>query len=182
MNTNRLIVHGVTGSIAACKAVEVTSLLTQGGARVRVVMTRDAQRFVTPLAFKTLSRNPVITDLYDEDEGWRPSHIAVADEAALLLIAPCTANTIARLARGMADDALSCIALALNPGIPLVIAPAMNGKMWKHPVTQENVRMLRDRGAEFIGPGEGMLSCGYEGVGRLSEPRELAERVLKMLG
>src|SRR3982750_2466979 len=124
------IVLGVTGSIAAHKAADLASRLTKGGADVHVVMTGDAQKFITPLPFKTLSRNPVITDLYDEEEGWKPTHIRLADEADVLLIAPATANVLAKLATGIADDALTCIALALNPKAKILIAPAMNGKMW----------------------------------------------------
>jgi phosphopantothenoylcysteine decarboxylase len=175
------VVLGVTGSIAAHRAVELTSLLVKAGCLVRVVMTADAQRFVTALPFKTLSRGPVITDLYDEDEGWKPSHIRVADEADLMLIAPATANTMARLAQGLADDALGCVALALNPGVPVLIAPAMNGKMWLHPATQSNVATLVSRGAEILGPDKGMLSCGYEGVGRLLPVEQIAVRVLEVL-
>jgi len=176
------LVLGVTGSIAAHKAVDLASLLTKAGASVHVVLTADAQRFITPVGFKTLSRNPVITDLYDDDEGWRPAHIRLADEAALLLIAPATANTIAKLALGLADDALSCIALALNPAAKLLIAPAMNGKMWLHPATQANVATLKSRGAQFIGPDEGLLSCGYEGIGRLWPVEEIAQHALAALG
>src|SRR5215471_12738313 len=146
------IVLGVTGSIAAYKAAELASLLTKRECQVHVVMTADALRFITPLAFKTLSRHPVITDLYDEEEGWKPTHIRLADEADLLLIAPATANTLAKLAHGLANDALSCIALALNPQAKMLIAPAMNGKMWLHPATQHNAEVLRSRGVQFIGP------------------------------
>ncbi len=179
MKTN--IVLGVTGSIAAHKAADLASLLTKAGFTVRVVMTADAQRFITPLPFKTLSRQPVVTDLYDEEEGWQPTHIKLADEADLLLIAPATAHVLARLAHGLADDALTCIALALNPQAKLLIAPAMNGKMWLHPATQANVAVLKSRGAEFIGPDEGMLSCGYEGVGRLWPVEKIAERAAVLL-
>lgn len=177
MNAGRMIVVGVTGSIAACKSVELVSQLSRSGLDVRVIMTRDAQRFVTALPFKTLSRNPVITDLYDEEEGWKPSHIDVADRAAMLVIAPATANTIARIAHGIADDALTCVALALEPGTPVLIAPAMNGKMWLNPATQYNVELLKSRGVEFIGPEAGMLSCGYEGLGRMSEPGTISDRI-----
>src|SRR5712671_6157245 len=118
------VVLGITGSIAAYKAAELASLLAKRECDVHVVMTADALRFITALPFKTLSRHPVITDLYDEEEGWKPTHIKLADEADLLLIAPATANTLAKLALGMADDALSCIALALNPKAKLLIAPA----------------------------------------------------------
>ena len=177
----KTIVLGVTGSIAAHKAADLASLLTKATCDVRVVMTADAQHFITPLLFKTLTRNPVVTNLYDEKEGWQPTHIALADEADLLVIAPATANVIAKLAHGMADDALTCIALALNPKAKILIAPAMNGKMWLHAATQANVATLKKRGAEFIGPDAGMLSCGYEGVGRLWPVEKIAARVLAKL-
>ena len=181
MNPGRNIVLGVTGSIAAYKAAELASLLTKQDCRVRVVMTADAQRFVTPVTFKTLSRHAVVTDLYDAEEGWQPTHIKLADEADLLLIAPATAHTIARLALGLADDALSCIALALNPQAKVLVAPAMNGKMWLHPATQQNVAALKSRGVEFIGPEKGLLSCGYEGLGRLWPVDQVADRALALL-
>lgn len=176
------IILGVTGSIAAHKAVDIASHLTKAGCEVHVVMTRDAQRFVTALPFQTLSRQPVVTDLYDEAEGWKPAHILLADAARLLLIAPATANIIAKLAHGLADDALSCIALALNPQAKVLIAPAMNGQMWLHPATQENVATLKARGVEFVGPDAGMLSCGYEGVGRLETLEQICQRTLALLG
>jgi phosphopantothenoylcysteine synthetase/decarboxylase len=177
----RNVVLGVTGSIAAHKAVDLASQLTKQGCEVCVVMTADALRFVTALPFKTLSRHPVITGLYDEEEGWKPAHIQLADEADLLLVAPATANTIAKLAHGLADDALTCIALALNPRAKILIAPAMNGKMWLHPATQQNVAALKARGAEFVGPEEGLLSCGYEGLGRLWAVEKVAGRALELL-
>src|SRR5215212_10859968 len=137
MNKPKNIVLGVTGSIAAHRAVDLASLLSkQPEYAVRVVMTVDALRFVTTLPFKVLSRYPVVTDLYDEEEGWKPTHITLADEADLLVIAPATANVLAKLAHGIADDALSCIALALRKEAQVLIAPAMNGKMWEHPATQ----------------------------------------------
>jgi phosphopantothenoylcysteine decarboxylase len=175
------IVLGVTGSIAAYKAAELTSQLTKGGCDVHVVMTADALQFITALAFKTLSRHAVVTDLYDEEEGWQPTHIKLADEADMLLVAPATANTIAKLALGLANDALSCIALALNPKAKVLIAPAMNGKMWLHPATQLNVATLIARGTEFIGPEQGLLSCGYEGLGRLWPVDQVAKRALELL-
>jgi len=175
------IVLGVTGSIAAHRAADLASLLTKREADVHVVMTADALKFITALPFKTLSRNPVVTDLYDEEEGWKPTHIKLADEASLLLIAPATANVITKLAHGMADDALTCIALALNPQAKILIAPAMNGKMWLHPATQHNVATLKKRGVEFIGPEEGMLSCGYEGIGRLWPVDKIAGRAMELL-
>jgi len=175
------IVLGVTGSNAAYKAADLTSQLAKQGCDVQVVLTTDALRFITALPFKTLSRHPVVTDLYDEEEGWKPTHIKLADEAELLLIAPATANIIAKLAHGIADDALTCIALALNPKAKLLLAPAMNGKMWLHSATRQNVETLKARGAEFIGPEEGMLSCGYEGLGRLWPVEKVARRALELL-
>ena len=180
MNAKKKIVLGVTGSIAAHKAADLASQLTKALCDVRVVMTADAQRFITTLPFKTLTRHPVVTDLYDEDEGWKPTHIELADAADLLLIAPATANVIARLAHGLADDALTCIALALNPRAKILIAPAMNGKMWLHAATQENVSTLKQRGVTFIGPDEGLLSCGYEGIGRLWPVEQIVERALAL--
>ncbi len=180
MTAKKKIVLGVTGSIAAHKAADLASLLTKAKCDVRVVMTADAQRFITALPFKTLTRNPVVTNLYDEDEGWKPTHIELADAADLLIIAPATANVIAKLAHGIADDALTCIALALNPKAKILLAPAMNGKMWLHAATQENAAILKKRGAIFIGPDEGMLSCGYEGVGRLWPVDKIAERALEL--
>src|SRR5206468_128932 len=152
------------------------------GANVNVVMTADALRFITPLAFKTLSRHPVVTDLYDEEEGWKPTHIELADQADLLLVAPATANILAKLAHGIADDALTCIALALRPEARMLIAPAMNGKMWLHPATQQNVATLKSRGVEFIGPDAGLLSCGYEGVGRLGAIEQIGQQVMRLIG
>ena len=177
----KIVVLGVTGSIAAHKAADLASLLTKAKCDVSVVMTADAQHFITPLPFKTLTRNPVVTNLYDEEEGWQPAHIRLADEADLLLIAPATANVIAKMANGFADDALTCIALALNAKGKILIAPAMNGRMWLHPATQQNMATLKKRGVEFLGPDEGMLSCGYEGIGRLWPVEKIAERVLKLL-
>ncbi|HUZ06180.1 MAG TPA: flavoprotein [Candidatus Paceibacterota bacterium] len=179
MGASKKIILGVTGSIAAHKAADLASLLTKAKRDVYVVMTAGAQHFITPLPFKTLTRNPVVTNLYDEEQGWQPAHIRLADEADLLLIAPATANVIAKMANGIADDALTCIALALNPKTKILIAPAMNGKMWRHAATQANVAALKKRGAEFIGPDEGMLSCGYEGIGRLWPVEKIAQVALK---
>jgi phosphopantothenoylcysteine decarboxylase len=168
------IVLGVTGSIAAYKSAELASLLVKQGHDVFVVMTRDAAEFITPLTLQTLSKNPVTTSFFDEKENWRPGHIDLADRANLLLIAPATANIIAELAHGLADHPLAAIALATRA--PILIAPAMNGKMWEHTATQSNVELLRSRGVEFIGPEEGILACGYEGLGRLWKVDDIAFR------
>src|SRR2546421_4780516 len=173
-SAKKTIVLGVTGSIAAYKSAELASLLLKQGHDVFVVMTRDAAEFITPLTLQTLSKNPVTTSFFDEKESWRPGHIDLADRANLLLIAPATANVIAELAQGLAGHPLAAIALATRAQI--LIAPAMNGKMWENPATQENVATLKSRGVEFIGPEEGMLACGYEGVGRLWKVDEIAFR------
>ena len=161
----KTIVLGVCGSIAAYKAADLTSKLVKRGHSVFVVMTENATQFVGVMTFQTLSKNPVTSGVFDERESWRPTHIDLADRADLFLVAPATANIVAKLALGISDDALTSIALATRA--PVLIAPAMNGKMWLHPATQENTATLRARGAEFIGPEEGMLACGYEGLGRL---------------
>src|SRR5437588_2984303 len=168
------IVLGVTGSIAAYKSAELASLLVRQGHQVFVVLTQDATEFITPLSLQTLSKNPVTTSYYDEKESWRPGHIELADEADLLLVAPATAHVVAELAHGLAHHPLSAIALATRA--PILIAPAMNGKMWEHPATQENVEKLKSRGVEFIGPEAGMLACGYEGIGRLWKVEDIAFR------
>src|SRR5258707_7738663 len=139
-----------------------------------MIMTQDATEFITPLTLQTLSKNPVMTSFLDEKENWRPGHIELADRANLLLIAPATANIIAELAHGLASHPLAAIALATRA--PILLAPAMNGKMWSHPATVENVDKLKSRGMEFIGPEEGMLACGYEGLGRLWKVNEIAFR------
>ncbi|HEX8373522.1 MAG TPA: flavoprotein [Chthoniobacterales bacterium] len=159
------ILLGISGSIAAYKAADLASQLTKRGHRVTAVMTDGAVQFITPLTIQTLTRQPVVTSVWDERDSSRPGHIELADEADLLLIAPATADLLARLAYGLANDALTSIALATLA--PLLIAPAMNGKMWLHAATQANVTLLKERGAQFIGPEEGMLACGYEGIGRL---------------
>src|SRR6476661_3399047 len=140
------IVLGVTGSIAAYKSAELASLLVKQGHQVFVVMTHDAAEFITPLTLQTLSKNPVMTSFFDEKENWRPGHIELADRANLLLIAPATANLIAELAHGLASHPLAAIGLATRA--PILVAPAMNGKMWAHSATQENVEKLKARDVE----------------------------------
>lgn len=182
METKRTVLLGVTGSIAAYKAADIASQLRKAGHEVYGVMTRDACQFITPLTLQTLSQHPVTIDLFAEGEGeWRPTHLAVADTADLLLVAPATANSLAKLAHGIADDALSTMALALRPEAKVLVAPAMNGKMWQHPATQHNVQLLQARGVEFIGPARGMLACGYEGIGRLWDVEQIVARAQALL-
>ena len=171
---SKCVVLGVTGSIAAYKSAELASLLVKQGHDVFVVMTKDAAEFITPLTLQTLSKNPVTTSFYDEKENWRPGHVDLADRASLILIAPATANIMAELAHGLAAHPLAAIALATRA--PILIAPAMNGKMWEHVATKENVEKLKSRGVEFIGPEAGMLACGYEGLGRLWKVDDIAFR------
>ncbi len=179
-SSGKTILLGVTGSIAAFKAADISSQLVKLGHQVHVIMTAEAQQFITPLTLQTLSRQAVITRLADENNSWQPGHIQLADSAHLLLIAPATANIIAKLANGIADDALSSIALATRA--PLLIAPAMNGNMWQHPATVYNVKTLANRDTHFIGPEkEGLLACGYEGVGRLWPVEGIVTAVEKLL-
>jgi phosphopantothenoylcysteine decarboxylase len=173
-STTKSIVLGVTGSIAAYKSAELASLLVKQGHQVFVVMTQEAIEFIAPLTLRTLSKNPVTTSFFDEKESWQPGHIELADRANLLLIAPATAHIIAELAQGLANHPLAAIALATRA--PVLLAPAMNGKMWSHPATLENVEKLKSRDVEFIGPEEGMLACGYEGLGRLWKVEDIAFR------
>lgn len=173
------IVLGVSGSIAAYKAADLVSQLSKSGHDVHVVMTQDAQEFITPLTLQVLSRHPVTTSLYDEKQNWHPGHIELADNADIFVIAPATANVIAKFAHGISDDSLSAIHLATRA--PMLIAPAMNGKMWEHAATQENVKTLKKRGAKFIGPEDGMLACGYEGAGRLWPVEKIAKRIDDLL-
>lgn len=171
------IILGVTASIAAYKAADIASKLTKQDHSVHVVMTAGATQFITPLTLQTLSRHPVTTNIFDEKLSWNPGHIELADNADLLLIAPATADILAKLAHGFADDALTSIVLASEA--PLLLAPAMNGKMWLHPATVANAELLRQRGADFIGPEKGMLACGYEGIGRLWPVDEIVAKALE---
>lgn len=170
---------GVAGSIAAYKAADLVSRLVKRGHEVHVVMTRDATEFITPLTLQVLSRQPVTTSLYDEKQNWHPGHIELADNADLLVVAPATANVVAKFANGLADDALGAIYLATLA--PVLVAPAMNGKMWQHPATRTNVAKLKDRGVSFVGPEEGLLACGYEGIGRLWPVEGIEESIAEAL-
>jgi len=175
----KTVVVGVSGGIACYKACDVVRLLTGAGARVRVVMTAAAQRFVTPLTFQTLAGQPVATDTFDLTQESEIGHIRLADEADAVAIAPATANVIAKLATGIADDLLTTVLLATRA--PLVLAPAMNVHMWEHPTVQENLARLVARGASVVGPESGWLACGYEGTGRLAEAEDVVEEVLRVL-
>ena len=172
---NKSIVLGISGGIAAYKAAELVRLLVKAGASVRVVMTKNAQEFITPLTLQSLSGNPVSTDTFDLTQESEIGHIRLADSADLILIAPATANILAKLAHGLADDLLSTLLLVTRA--PVVIAPAMNVHMYAHPATQENLKTLQRFGHHIIEPAEGELACGYEGKGRLAEPEQIVECV-----
>ena len=174
----REILVGVTGGIAAYKAADLVSLLAQEGAAVSVVMTEHAQRFVGPLTFQALSRRPVYTDLFAEG-AYEADHIALADRAEAAVVAPATANAIGKLAGGIADDLLSTVLVALR--VPVILAPAMNEAMWNHPAVQANVETLRRRGVRFVGPEEGHLACGTEGLGRMAEPETILAEIVQAL-
>lgn len=173
------IVLGVSGSIAAYKAADLVSQLRKRGAEVHPVLTRGGAEFITPLTLQTLARQPVAGDLWSEGQGWQPGHVELADRADLLVVAPATADVVAQFAHGLAPDFLGSLHLVAR--CPILMAPAMNGKMWLHPATVANVALLRERGVQFIGPEEGMLACGYEGLGRLWPVEGIVERIEAIL-
>jgi len=174
------VVLGVTGGIAAYKSCEVVSRLVKAGVGVYVIMTRSACEFVSPLTFQTLSRNPVAVDTFEAPNAWEVEHISLAKKADVLLVAPATANVLAKLANGLADDMLTTTALACDA--PLLLAPAMNTVMWQHPATQQNLQTLLARGARSVGPEGGSLACGDVGAGRMSEPQDIVDACLSLLG
>ena len=178
--SDRRIVVAVCGGIAAYKSAELVRCLRQAGAEVRVVMTEAAQQFITPMTLQTLSGHRVYRDLLDPEAEAAMGHIELARWADLVVIAPATAHTLARLAHGLADDLLSTLCLATRA--PLMVAPAMNQQMWAHPATKANVRQLRDRGVELLGPAEGEQACGEWGPGRMVEPEEIVEAVAARFG
>ena len=170
----RRILLGVTGSIAAYKAVELVRLFVKNGDEVNVIMTPAACEFVKPLTFQTLSRNPVCVEQFAPIVSWKPEHISLAESADLVLVAPATANTIAKMRYGLADNLLTATLLATRA--PVVIAPAMNTGMWESPVTQENIAALKARGVTVAEPVDGELACGVKGKGRMMDPEKIFEQ------
>jgi len=175
MLTNKAIILGVTGGIAAYKSVDLLRELTKRSANVHVVMTQNAQKFVTPLTFQSLSGNPVLDDMYDLYMGSKIGHIVMADIADLMVIAPATANILGKIANGIADDILSAMVMAMK--VPVLLAPSMNVNMWESSFVQNNVGRLKAHGYQFIGPGEGTLACGTTGKGRLADIEEIIEKI-----
>jgi len=171
------IVLGISGSIAAYKAADLASQLVKLGHTVNAVMTAAAAEFITPLTLQTLTRQPVLTSLEDEKNSWKPGHIELADRADLLVVAPASAAVLGNFANGLAPDPLSSVYLALPRQTPVLLAPAMNGKMWLHSATQRNFAQLTADGCQFVGPSEGELACGYEGIGRMATINEILKRI-----
>jgi phosphopantothenoylcysteine decarboxylase / phosphopantothenate---cysteine ligase len=179
MMRDRTVLLGVTGSIAAYKAVDLASKLTQAGAKVDVVMTKCATEFVTPLTFRSITHRPVATDMFANPDEYDIEHIALAERAEVVVIAPATANIMAKLAAGIADDMLCCTVLATKA--PVVLAPAMNVHMWENAITQENLTKLRNRGFKIVEPGYGALACGETGKGRLADVEDILAAIRRIL-
>jgi phosphopantothenoylcysteine decarboxylase len=173
------VVLGVTGSIAAFRAADLASAMVQKGWEVHAILTGDGTRFITPLTLAALTHRPVHTSLWEEGEGGKMSHLDLARSADVVVVAPATADCLARTAHGMAGDVLGAVLLASQA--PLVFVPAMNTQMWKHPATQANVKVLTQRGANWVGPAEGRLACGEEGPGRMVPVTEILAEVGKVL-
>lgn len=177
--SGREIVVAVCGGISAYKSADLVSKLVQGGAGVTVVMTRAGQQFVTPLTFQALSGRPVRTDTFDLPEASDPQHIGLTEKADLMIVAPATANIIAKAAHGICDDLVSVMICAA--ACPVIFCPAMNHRMWDHAVTQENCRKLAALGYPFIGPESGWLACRSVGAGRMSDPPKIIEQIIPLL-
>ena len=176
---NKNIVLGITGSIAAYKSAELIRLFVKAGASVTPVMTKNACRFITPLTVQTLSKNKVYADMFELSADWDIEHVSLAARADILLIAPASANVIAKLAAGIADDALTTLALAVKCRI--AVCPAMNSAMYENKITRKNIESLKKAGFIFIGPEAGELACGDEGAGRMSEPEKIFSEIRKIL-
>ncbi|TGE32821.1 bifunctional phosphopantothenoylcysteine decarboxylase/phosphopantothenate--cysteine ligase CoaBC [Desulfosporosinus sp. Sb-LF] len=179
MLSGKKILVGVTGGVAAYKAAEIISRLRKLNAEVHVAMTKSATEFIAPLTLRTLSANPVYVDMFDEPKLWNVEHIALAEHVDLVIVAPATANMLAKMAIGLADDFLSTVLLATRA--PIFVAPAMNHAMYLHPATQDNLARLVDRGIQIIGPSTGFQACGTEGIGRMSEAVEIVESLTRFL-
>lgn len=175
----KTVVLGVGGGIAAYKSAALCSLLVKSDYDVEVLMTNHATRFVQPLTFQSLSKHPVVVDTFAEPDANEIAHIAIADRADVFLVAPATANLLAKLAHGLADDMVSTTALAVTS--PVVVAPAMNVHMYNHPAVQANLDVLRQRGVVVVDPGSGPLACGYTGKGRLAEPEDIVAVIRAIL-
>lgn len=180
MIKDKKIVVGISGGIAAYKAIDVVNALTKEGANVNVIMTKHALEFITPLALETLSHNKVITDMFSENNSKFVGHIYYGQKSDLIVIVPATANIIGKVANGLADDMLSSTIIAAT--VPILFAPAMNEYMYKNPIVQDNIDKLKRFGYEFIEPQSGHLACGTEGIGKLANTKTIIETIDKKLG
>lgn len=179
IKNSKTIVLGISGGIACYKSCELVRLFKKEGHDVHVIMTRAAQEFVTAMTFQTLSQNPVATNLFDLTEEQKIGHIEIADKADVMLVAPATANLIAKAAHGICDDVLTTVLLTTKA--PKILAPSMNVNMYENPITQENLRKLESFGFRIIPPESGELACGWEGLGRMAEPKKIFDRILELL-
>ena len=175
----RTIILGVTGSIAAYRACDMITALIRDGYDVQVLLTKEAMEFITPLTLQTLSHNKVITDMFELPTEWNPVHTALADKADLILIAPASANIIGKLASGICDDILTCVTFATNA--PVLIAPAMNEKMYKHAAVTDNIAKLKRFGYKFIGPIKGRLACGCVDIGHIADVKDIVNEAKRLL-
>lgn len=173
------VILGVTGSIAAYRACEIINMLVRESIDVKVLLTGEGKEFITPLTLQTLSRNKVIEEMFALPEKWEPVHTALAEKASLVLIAPATANIIGKLASGICDDMLACVVFATKA--PVLIAPAMNERMYKHKIIQENISRLKGIGYNFIGPIKGHLACGHEEIGHIADTKDIIREVKRLL-
>ena len=183
MLDNLNILLGVTGGVAAYKAVDLASKLTWAGARVKTVMTDSACRLVGPKSFEAVTQSAVFTTMWSAPEEFQISHITLAEWADVVVVSPATANILSKIANGICDDMLSttlCACWPLVESEAVLLAPAMNNNMWANPAVQHNVKILKERGYQFIGPEEGRLACGTEGIGRMSEPQQILETIEKI--
>jgi len=174
-----LVVLGVTGSIAAYRSCEIVNRLKREGFAVKVIMTKEAGEFITPLTLQTLSQNKVLQDMFALPDEWNPVHTSIAEEARLVLIAPATASIIGKLASGICDDLLSCVVYATKA--PVLIAPAMNEKMYTHAITGENIEKLKKTGYRFVGPIKGRLACGYEAIGHIADVETIVKEAKRLV-
>jgi len=179
---DREVLLCVTGGISCYKAADLASKLVQAGAGVTVAMTEAAERFVCPLTFQALTGRRVYTTMWQPSEDYTSQHLSLTERAELMIVAPATADIIAKLAAGIADDLVSTLGLSAQGACPILLAPAMNARMWEAPATQANVARLREWGMHVVGPGEGFLACGVVGPGRLAEPEEILETAIRIVG
>ena len=177
--SKKQIIIGVTGSVAAYRACDIISKLRQLGHNVTVVMTKEAKEFVTPLLLSHISSNEVYSDMFELPKVYNPTHISLAEKADLVIIAPATANVIAKLANGICDDLLTCVAISTKADI--LIAPAMNNNMYMHKATQENIKRLKSFGYKFVGPIKGRLACGTVGIGHIADTQDIIKQAQKLL-